>query len=369
MTLSEQSFGILFVDDEEKALKYFRRIFEKQYPVYTAESVAKAKMILDERHEEIGVLVTDQRMPEDKGVELLKYARTTYPLITRMLTTAYSDLTDAIESVNSGEILRYIPKPWDIQNLKTEVSQGMTFFSLRHERDMLMREKISARQRLSGVNRIRSLVSMASGFTHTRNPHGAARAIIEQLPSSHENRSDPSNLGAWGELREDLETIRLLAHRLIAVSSDGLDNSSFTTLSIDELLNGLSDKLQMSNTSDSEIQIEAHKPLLKEMLTALISWLGSENEAVEISARASEGGVTLTLQGSRLEWGETSISNITPKLMCAFFFCYHHGGSLKIRPDQPFVVEAFLPSNPLLSESRQSDLDWLDDALKRYENW
>lgn len=369
MTPSQQPFGILFVDDEEKTLKYFRRLFEKLYPIYTAENVAEAKLILDERHEEIGVLITDQRMPEGKGVELLKYARATYPLITRMLTTAYSDLTDAIDSVNRGEILRYISKPWNIQNLEAEINQGMTFFSLRHERDILLREKISARQRLRGVNRILSLLSMASGFTCMRHPLAAARAIIEQLPGNHNNPNEAFNSGPWSELLEDLDTIIQLADQLKTTSSDE-EGSPFATLSLQELLNELPDAIRIGEIAESEIQIEASKRLIIEMLNALANWLGgSEEQAVEISARVSNGGALLVLNGSRQDWQETSVSQIPPELMRAFFFCYHHGGHLTIHPNQPFVIDAFIPSRPILPGAGEQNLDWLEDALMRYENW
>ncbi len=137
-------FGILFVDDEEQTVKYFSRAFSKEFTIYTASSAKEGMAILEEYADRIAILVTDQRMPEARGVELLKYARREYPNITRILTTAYTDLEDAIEAVNSGEILRYITKPWDLNALLLELRQSMQFFLLRRERDELMREKLSA---------------------------------------------------------------------------------------------------------------------------------------------------------------------------------------------------------------------------------
>ncbi len=55
----------------------------------------------------------------------------------RLLTTAYSDLGDAIEAINRGEIFRYIQKPWMIESLQAEVSGAMDYFLLRRERDLL----------------------------------------------------------------------------------------------------------------------------------------------------------------------------------------------------------------------------------------
>ena len=116
-TDNDAPYAILFVDDEEKTRKYFDRAFAREYRVLTAPSVAQARELLEKHGNEIGVLISDQRMPEEKGVVLLRHAREHYPHIVRILTTAYSDLDDAIESVNSGEILRYITKPWDLKLL------------------------------------------------------------------------------------------------------------------------------------------------------------------------------------------------------------------------------------------------------------
>ena len=135
-------YTILYVDDEEKSLKYFERMLRNEYDILTATNVVDAKKILDENYRKISLLLSDQRMPGQKGNILLEYARTHYPSITRMLTTAYQNIDDAIESVNSGEILRYITKPWELETLQLEIRNGLKFFELRTERDALIKEKI-----------------------------------------------------------------------------------------------------------------------------------------------------------------------------------------------------------------------------------
>ena len=84
--------SILYVDDEAMALKYFERLVSPLAPVITALSVAEGKAVLEQRGGEIAVLVSDQRMPGARGIELLRYARERHPAVVRMLTTAYSDL-------------------------------------------------------------------------------------------------------------------------------------------------------------------------------------------------------------------------------------------------------------------------------------
>jgi two-component system probable response regulator PhcQ len=92
------------------------------------------------------VLVSDQRMPGAYGNELLRYAREHHPGVVRMLTTAYSELGEAIEAINSGEIYRYITKPWDLESLHADLRNALELAVLRAERDSLLREKMLLQQ-------------------------------------------------------------------------------------------------------------------------------------------------------------------------------------------------------------------------------
>ena len=76
---------ILYVDDEAIALKYFERLVGPLAPVLTANSVDEGRAVLSVHGADIAVLVCDQRMPGERGNELLRHARTHYPHIVRML--------------------------------------------------------------------------------------------------------------------------------------------------------------------------------------------------------------------------------------------------------------------------------------------
>jgi DNA-binding NtrC family response regulator len=110
--------AILYVDDEEMSLKFFHRAFGKKFRVLTAASAVEGYRLLEQHRNEIGLLMTDQRMPGEKGVQFLERARQLHPRAIRILTTAYSELDVAIEAVNSGAIYKYVTKPWDIPQLE-----------------------------------------------------------------------------------------------------------------------------------------------------------------------------------------------------------------------------------------------------------
>jgi len=82
-------FSILYVDDEEKSLKYFTRAFQDQFRILTAPNAQAGLSLLEQHKDAIGLLMTDQRMPGEKGVWLLEKARQLRPRIIRILATAY----------------------------------------------------------------------------------------------------------------------------------------------------------------------------------------------------------------------------------------------------------------------------------------
>lgn len=155
---------ILYVDDEAMALKYFSRLVGPLAPVITAGSVAEAKGVLQQRGAEIAVLVSDQRMPGARGNELLRYAREHHPGVVRMLTTAYSELGEAVEAINSGEIYRYITKPWDLESLHADLRNALELGALRSERDSLVRQKMAVQNLQLLGHRAAQLVVACAGF-------------------------------------------------------------------------------------------------------------------------------------------------------------------------------------------------------------
>src|SRR5438093_1347406 len=103
-----KKYAILYVDDEEKSLKYFTRAFEDQFRIFTAPNAQEGLKLLEEHKDDLGLLMTDQRMPGEKGVWLLEKARQLRPRIIRILATAYSDMDAAIAAVNTGAIYKYV---------------------------------------------------------------------------------------------------------------------------------------------------------------------------------------------------------------------------------------------------------------------
>ena len=158
-----KKFAILYVDDEEKSLKSFARAFGDQFWIFTAATAQEGRKLLEEHKDEIGLLMTDQRMPGEKGVWLLEQARQMCPGIIRILVTAFSDMDAVIEAVNTGAIYRYVSKPWDPPQLELTLKRALEFFMVQRERDQLLKEKTAVLHQMMVADRVVSLGLLAAG--------------------------------------------------------------------------------------------------------------------------------------------------------------------------------------------------------------
>ncbi len=100
---------ILYVDDEEKSLKYLTKAFEDTFRFLTAPNAEEGYRLLENHRDEIDILLTDQRMPGETGVQLLEKSRHISPRLVRILVTAYTDLDATIAAVNSGQFTSTSP--------------------------------------------------------------------------------------------------------------------------------------------------------------------------------------------------------------------------------------------------------------------
>jgi response regulator RpfG family c-di-GMP phosphodiesterase len=209
-----KKFAILYVDDEEKSLKYFARAFGDEFRVFTAANAQDGFKLLEQHADEIGLLLTDQRMPGEKGVWLLERARQLRPRILRMLVTAYADMDAAIAAVNSGAIYKYVTKPWDPPQLELTLRQGLEFFMVQAERDQLLREKMSVLRNMMIADRIVSLGLLAAGLSHhIRNSLVAVKTFLDLAPAKMAEEKTEHERPAQSRFLEGLSPERPVADR------------------------------------------------------------------------------------------------------------------------------------------------------------
>ena len=123
---------VLFIDDETNILKALQRLLRNEpCRVITASRGAEALEILDRERPQ--VVVSDQRMPEISGVDLLQSVRQRHPDVVRILLTGYTEMNIAVEAINRGEIFRLVTKPWNDEELKATLRQAFDTHDLKSE--------------------------------------------------------------------------------------------------------------------------------------------------------------------------------------------------------------------------------------------
>lgn len=176
-------YAILYVDDEAMALKYFEKTFGGEFRVLTAENAEDGWKLLEKHGDEIGILLSDQRMPGQKGVQLLEQAMKLRPRIVRMLITAYADYGVTVDAVNIGNIFRYVSKPIQVEDMRNTLRRALEFYAMHRERDELLQEKLSVLQKMIITDRVISLGVLAAGLSQSlRNPIDAVQAFAHLAP-------------------------------------------------------------------------------------------------------------------------------------------------------------------------------------------
>jgi signal transduction histidine kinase len=131
MSNSDKTISVLYIDDEEHNLLSFKASFRRNYKVFTASSSAEGLGILNDN--EIHVVIADQRMPQSTGVDFFNIVRVAHPDPIRILLTGYSDVEAIIDSINKGQIYRFIKKPWNEVELETAIKNAFDIYATRQQ--------------------------------------------------------------------------------------------------------------------------------------------------------------------------------------------------------------------------------------------
>jgi len=121
---------VLFVDDDEVILQSLERgLLDEPYNTLFSKSGREALEILQQ--EEVHVIVTDMRMYDMTGLELLSIVKKEYPHIIRLVLSAYTQITTLLTAINHGEIFRYITKPLKFEEeFKPAIHQALEYYEL-----------------------------------------------------------------------------------------------------------------------------------------------------------------------------------------------------------------------------------------------
>ncbi|NVN85487.1 MAG: sigma-54-dependent Fis family transcriptional regulator [Rhodopseudomonas sp.] len=146
---------VLVIDDEIRSLEALRRVLNDEFEVLCAKDAQEAEEFLE--GDMVHVILCDQRMPGQSGVEFLKRVRDLWPDPVRMIISGYSDSEEIIAGVNEAGIYQYITKPWHPEKLVETVQGAVQLFRLQKET-----ETASVDVKLA-PNRVKQVISEKRG--------------------------------------------------------------------------------------------------------------------------------------------------------------------------------------------------------------
>ena len=127
-----ENYRVLFVDDEPNILNTLRRgLVEEEYFCHFASSGKEALEIIDK--EKIAVIVTDMRMPEMNGLELLNEVSEKSPATVKLVLSGYTQLPQILATINQVDIFKFITKPWQLSDLIMVIRKSLDFYIIREE--------------------------------------------------------------------------------------------------------------------------------------------------------------------------------------------------------------------------------------------
>jgi response regulator RpfG family c-di-GMP phosphodiesterase len=142
---------LLIIDDEPNVCDSVHDLLRREFRVLKANSAQEGYRIMQE--EEVHIVMSDQRMPQITGVELLARVKSKYPQAVRMLFTGYADLESIIAAINQGHIFGFLKKPWQPEELESAVRQAAQEYDrltqAAREREELLEEIASLQHRVS----------------------------------------------------------------------------------------------------------------------------------------------------------------------------------------------------------------------------
>jgi DNA-binding NtrC family response regulator len=146
---------ILLVDDEEMVLNSIKTFFaiESDYKLLTYTSPLKALEDIERNHRKIDLVVSDYLMPEMDGITFLAKVKETLPIVPRILLTGYADKENAIKAINNVGLYQYLEKPWNNEDLRLVIRNGLEKTNLLHQLEEKIREADRAQKELREVQK------------------------------------------------------------------------------------------------------------------------------------------------------------------------------------------------------------------------
>lgn len=209
---------VLYVDDSNVNLILFKETFKNDYELILTEAPEEALKILEER--EVQVVVSDQRMPNMSGTELLEIVSEKYPNIRRYLLTAFTDAETVIEAVNVGRVHGYIKKPLKSDEVRASISSSLEVYQLKKKNQQILEELEKANTELMNLDGLKSEI-IDSMINEITNPLNRIMGTLSLLKSKIEGDELTEVVNVMDQSVIKLEQFSSLAKQISILKSPG----------------------------------------------------------------------------------------------------------------------------------------------------
>ena len=311
-------YEILLVDDEIDNVDALERLFRKSYTVHKATSGKQALEIL-RQNPHIALILSDQRMHEMTGVELLKKSIKTHPDTLRILLTGYTDIESIVSSINKGEVYRYLNKPWDPVDLKNTIDKAIEKFKLRQE-------LVEKNQKLQvALNELKSLDQAKTNFMilinhELKTPLTVMTSFLDLLKESSLDEEQSMFVDRIDKSRQRLQNMINATLELVSAETGQMkvNKKSVSTQKlaseIEHQFLQLNNKQQLtfvSQVEDSKVKIDSEliKSVVYKLLENAVKFAHKESQ-VELQIFSKDSHTLLAIKNSGPELSKTTLEKI-----------------------------------------------------------
>ncbi len=316
-----EKYNILYVDDEPSNLRIFKDTFRRNFNIHIATSAKEGIQILDDHN--IDLIISDQRMPEMTGVELLKYSFQKYPKTNRILLTGYSDIKAIEDAINQARVFQYVQKPWSEKSLLEIIGDALRVQELEEENERQKEALKIAKEKAEKSDQLKT--EFIYNLTHEiRTPMNGIIGFASLLENDDIDKSDQKHY---------LNIIQNSTSQLLRIIDDILEISQLVTkqvniqkseFNLNDLLTELHSlfnlkikdtKLQLSFNSDNlntDEVITTDRARLYTILSNLLdNAIKFTNEGlIELGSNKENGTIKIYVKDTGIGIPENSIQTI-----------------------------------------------------------
>lgn len=346
---------ILFVDDEEKARKYFSMEFSESFDILLAENAQEGYELFVNNADTISIVVADQRMPGKTGTAFLTDVFKLRPEVIRILSTAYADIDAAVEAVNDGRIYHYVSKPWDVNSLRVLLCRAYEHYLIDNEYSRIVEQKISRLHDLLVADRILLMSFLVAERNRSlKNANNAIRCLVSICSPFLKRVRGESSFPSTGELWRTfyLESKRRFEDAFSDLSkqleqgqlkANGDSPSEFSLRQLSEELPHV-ELIEFANTDkvSHSSSLARTKLALETLIWSLSRLIGVNSFVTHQICESDRKGFMFVVNGDFIRFNmvdlfiggqETAAHEAAAQLVTAIFGAYDAGWRIELEPN------------------------------------